>query len=108
MSPYVAIWPPSVSPTCCKCALALVRCRPDDCNDVWPPVSRAGRKRMNELLVTCEEAGRRLHLSRTVVFELLRRNDLESIRIGRSRRIPVQALDAYVQRQREAQAAEVA
>jgi excisionase family DNA binding protein len=63
---------------------------------------------MNELLVTCEEAGRRLHLSRTVVFELLRRNDLESIRIGRSRRIPVQALDAYVQRQREAQAAEVA
>jgi excisionase family DNA binding protein len=63
---------------------------------------------MNELLLTVEEGARRLHLSRTVVFELLRRNDLESIRIGRSRRIPVQALDAYVQRQREAQAAEVA
>ena len=63
---------------------------------------------MNEILLTVEEAARRLHVSRTVVFELLRRNELESIRIGRCRRVPVQALDAYVQRQREIQAVEVA
>ena len=63
---------------------------------------------MNELLLTVEEGARRLHLSRTVIFELLRRGELESISIGRSRRIPVQALEAYVERQREVQAVGVA
>jgi excisionase family DNA binding protein len=58
---------------------------------------------MNEILLTCEEAGRRLHMSRTVIYDLLRRGELESLTIGRSRRIPAAALEDFVERQRQAQ-----
>lgn len=57
---------------------------------------------MNEqtLLVTAEEAARRLGLSRSRVYLLMSSGELESLKMGRSRRVPVQALEAFVAQQR--------
>ncbi len=52
------------------------------------------------LLVTPEQAAIRLAICRTKVYELLRKGELESVRIGSSRRIPAAALADYVQRLR--------
>ena len=49
------------------------------------------------LLVTPEQAAIRLAICRTKVYELLRKGELESVRIGSSRRIPAAALAEYVQ-----------
>lgn len=54
----------------------------------------------NTLLYRPEEGARALGLSRARVFELMASGELESIRIGRSRRIPRQALEAFVERLR--------
>jgi excisionase family DNA binding protein len=48
------------------------------------------------LLVTPEEAARALSLGRTTVYQLMRTGELASVVIGRSRRIPVTALAAFV------------
>lgn len=65
----------------------------------------------NKLLVPVEEAAAILSLGRSKVFELLAAGEIESLKIGRRRLIPRQALDAFVTRecqdQREVQAAEV-
>ncbi len=50
------------------------------------------------LLLTAEEAAERLSLSRTTIYELIRYGDLESVRIGRARRIPAEALGRFVER----------
>jgi len=50
----------------------------------------------DHLLVTPEEAARRLSLGRTTVYELMATGELESVRIGRSRRIPVSSLVSFV------------
>ena len=60
---------------------------------------------MTPLLLTPEEAAEALRVGRTEVFNLLRRGEIESIVIGqRRRRIPVDALEAYVERIRRDQA----
>lgn len=51
----------------------------------------------NRLLVTSEEAARRLSVSRATVYRLLDSRALESITIGRCRRIPVTALTAFIE-----------
>jgi len=48
------------------------------------------------LLVTVEEGASLLGISRTVMYELLAKGVIESVRIGRSRRIPVDGLRAFV------------
>jgi excisionase family DNA binding protein len=48
------------------------------------------------LLLTPEEAADRLSLSRTTVYELIRTGELRSVKIGRARRVPVVALQDYV------------
>ncbi len=53
-----------------------------------------------------EESARELNVSRAKMFELLRSNEVESIKIGRSRRIPAAALVAYIERLRVAQGAD--
>ncbi|WP_018639793.1 helix-turn-helix domain-containing protein [Parafrankia elaeagni] len=60
---------------------------------------------MTKLLVTPTEAAEILAVSRSTVYELLAAGALESVRIGRSRRIPRAALDAYVARLRGLDAA---
>jgi excisionase family DNA binding protein len=50
------------------------------------------------LLVTPEEAARRLSIARSSLYELVLTGEVASIKIGRSRRIPVDALTAYIGR----------
>ncbi|MDT3444276.1 helix-turn-helix domain-containing protein [Pseudofrankia sp. BMG5.37] len=55
---------------------------------------------MTKLLLTPAEAAEQLGLGRSTVYELLATGELESICIGRARRIPHDALVAYVGRLR--------
>lgn len=49
-------------------------------------------------LLTVEEAARRLSLGRTTIYALLKNGQITSVRVGRLRRIPAEALDAYTAR----------
>lgn len=49
------------------------------------------------VLLTAEEAAERLAIGRTAVYALLKSGELESVRIGRLRRIPATAVENYVQ-----------
>ena len=48
------------------------------------------------LLVPVEEVARLFSLSRSTVYDLITRGALESVKIGRSRRITWQAINRYV------------
>ena len=52
----------------------------------------------DRLLLTPEEAARRLSVGRSHLYLKIASGEIESVRIGRSRRIPRHALDAYVAR----------
>ena len=54
----------------------------------------------DRLLLTVSDAARRLGISRSLFYELLAAGDIESIHVGRLRRVPVQALADFVARQR--------
>ena len=58
---------------------------------------------MDELLLSVEEAARRISCGRSHLYLLLRRGEIQSIYLGRSRRIPVAALERFVQEKLEAQ-----
>jgi excisionase family DNA binding protein len=47
-------------------------------------------------LLTVEEAAQVLSLGRTFFYNLLRCNEIASVKIGRCRRVPFEALEAYV------------
>ena len=53
------------------------------------------------LLFTVEEAARVLGIGRTRMFELIQAGSVETVLIGRLRRIPFDALDAFVTGLRE-------
>ncbi|WP_322778938.1 helix-turn-helix domain-containing protein [Frankia sp. Cas4] len=55
---------------------------------------------MHKLLLTPAEAADLLGVSRTTLYELLNAELIESVRIGRARRIPRTALVAYIDRLR--------
>jgi excisionase family DNA binding protein len=63
---------------------------------------------VNKLLLTTDEAAELLGVGRTTVYELLAAEQIESVRIGRARRIPRAALVAYVDRLRGAAETEAA
>jgi excisionase family DNA binding protein len=50
-----------------------------------------------KLLLTVNEAARTLSLSRTRVYELVMRKELFSVKVRGSRRIPVKALEEFVE-----------
>jgi excisionase family DNA binding protein len=52
------------------------------------------------LLLTIPQAAAVLAVGRTTVYELIGAGDLEAVHIGRSARVPVAALEDYVERQR--------
>ena len=52
---------------------------------------------MERLLLTPEEAAEVLGVGRSRVYDLMRRRELVSVRIGKSRRVPVAAVRAYVE-----------
>jgi excisionase family DNA binding protein len=49
------------------------------------------------LVLTVEEAAERLGIGRTLMYALVKAGAVESICIGRLRRIPADALEAYVE-----------
>ena len=51
-----------------------------------------------KLLLTIEEAAQMLSLGRTYFYDLVMRNQIASVKIGRKRRVPIVALQAYVDR----------
>lgn len=55
----------------------------------------------DRLLLRVEEAAARLQVGRTTMYELLRRGEVESVPIGRLRRIPMSSLDNYIARLRQ-------
>jgi excisionase family DNA binding protein len=58
--------------------------------------SRAATPADGRLLVTPEQAAQLLSIGRTSVYELISRGELQSVRIGRCRRVPVSSLVGYV------------
>ncbi len=58
-------------------------------------------------LLTVEGAAEALSVHRSTVYELLNSGKLASVKIGRLRRVPVAALDAYIEQLREETAVEV-
>jgi excisionase family DNA binding protein len=48
------------------------------------------------VLVRVEQAAKQLGISRTVAFRLVHDGELRSVKIGRARRVPQSAIDAYV------------
>ena len=53
----------------------------------------------DQILLTVEEAARLYSVSRSTLYVLIQRGEIQSIKIGASRRIPVAALDEFVRRQ---------
>ena len=49
------------------------------------------------LLITVEEAARRLSIGRSHIYELVVRGMLRSVRIGRSRRIAARDIEAFIE-----------
>lgn len=71
--------------------------------DIFPNAHRiAGETMINQpsqpirLVLTIEEAADRLGIGRTLMFALVKSGDVESIMIGRLRRIPAGALNDFV------------
>jgi excisionase family DNA binding protein len=54
--------------------------------------------RTARLLLTVEETAEVLHIGRSKVFDLIRCGDLDSVKIGRLRRVPADAVDAFMVR----------
>jgi excisionase family DNA binding protein len=71
--------------------------------DSSPTIESNDGAPFGQLLLTAEQAATSLAICRTRVYELLRSGQLESIRIGTSRRIPGAALAEYVERLRKEQ-----
>ncbi|MEW2356408.1 helix-turn-helix domain-containing protein [Spirillospora sp. NPDC029432] len=51
---------------------------------------------MTRLLLTVPEAAKALAISRSKLYQLLATGDIRSIRIDGSRRVPLDALNAYI------------
>jgi len=58
------------------------------------------------VLLTVEEAAEQLAIGRTAVYALLKSGELDSVRIGRLRRIPAISVENYVQQLITTQTAE--
>lgn len=79
--------------------IALVVARLVELVSSQAPVEAPQPRQMPErVLLTVEEAAERLGISRTTTFRLVRTGEIESVRIGRLRRIHVDAVNAYAAR----------
>ena len=58
---------------------------------------------MHQLLYRPEEAAQLLAIGRSAIYEAMRKGEIESVTIGRSRRIPSNAIELYVSRLRKTQ-----
>jgi excisionase family DNA binding protein len=53
---------------------------------------------MDRILLTPEEVAEALHVGRCTVYDLIRTNQLQSLKIGKLRRIPVEAVYEFARR----------
>jgi excisionase family DNA binding protein len=60
------------------------------------------------LMLTVEEAAHRLGLGRTLVYRLISSGELESVTVGRLRRVPAECLAEYVAALRSARSSRAA
>lgn len=65
-----------------------------------PAPSEPSNDQPEGLLLTVEEAAERLRLGRTLVYRLISSGELESVTVGRLRRVPAECLAEYVARLR--------
>jgi excisionase family DNA binding protein len=72
--------------------------------DTEPPVVDSAAPPDGKLLLTVEEAAHRLGIGRTVMYRLVSTGAVESVTVGRLRRIPSECLDEFVSMLRRAQA----
>jgi excisionase family DNA binding protein len=63
---------------------------------------------LDGLLLTVEEAARRLCIGRTLVYQLISSGELESVKVGRLRRVPAECLPEYVATLRRTRSSEAA
>lgn len=49
-------------------------------------------------LLTVEQAAHQLSVSRTTMFRLLKERQVDSVRIGKARRIPAEEINTYIDR----------
>ena len=56
-----------------------------------------------QILLTVQEAARVLRIGRTLMYSLVMSGEVESVPIGRLRRIPAECLNEYVARLRASQ-----
>ena len=56
------------------------------------------------VLLTVDEAAHRLGIGRSHAYIFVMKGELESVKIGKSRRIPATAIDAFIARLRSEQA----
>ena len=52
---------------------------------------------MTQILVTVEEMATMLSIGRTVAWELVRKHKIKSVKIGRTRRVPIAAIQEYIE-----------
>lgn len=52
----------------------------------------------NPILITVDEAAAMLSIGRTIAWELVRKRKIKSVKIGRTRRVPVIAIQEYIDR----------
>ncbi|MCK8113965.1 helix-turn-helix domain-containing protein [Anaerosoma tenue] len=52
---------------------------------------------MDSRLLSVDEAQKALGVHRSTLYELMRSGDIESVRIGRRRLIPVQTIEAFIE-----------
>jgi excisionase family DNA binding protein len=62
--------------------------------------SDAGRHRIPPLLLTVTEAATALAIGRTMLYELIAGGRIEVVHIGRCTRVPIDALQTFVDEQR--------
>ncbi|MGD0084148.1 MAG: helix-turn-helix domain-containing protein [Acidimicrobiales bacterium] len=62
----------------------------------------------SRLLLTIDETCECLHVSRPIVYRLIHEGALRSIVIGRARRVPVLAVEAYIAEQMRIQGSDPA
>ena len=63
------------------------------------PLTRGGAQQQRRLAIRVSEAARLLDISRSKAYELIRTGKLPSIIVGKTVRVPVDALEALVRSQ---------
>jgi excisionase family DNA binding protein len=61
------------------------------------PVAKHNSNNISKLLLTAEDVAHRLSVGRATAYELMASGVLPVVRIGRSVRVPAQALDKWIE-----------